>query len=75
MAALFLDLDDFKDINDTLGHSAGDQLLAGVGARLEGTLRGEDTVGRLGGDEFVILVEGASMAGGAEVVAQRISTR
>jgi diguanylate cyclase (GGDEF)-like protein len=72
VAALFLDLDDFKDINDTLGHTAGDQLLAGVGARLARTLREEDTVGRLGGDEFVILVEDASLAAGAEVVAQRI---
>jgi diguanylate cyclase (GGDEF)-like protein len=71
-AVLFLDLDDFKDINDTLGHTAGDQLLAGVGARLALALREEDTVGRLGGDEFVVLVEGASLAVGAEVVAQRI---
>jgi diguanylate cyclase (GGDEF)-like protein len=72
VAALFLDLDDFKDINDTLGHTAGDQLLTGVGARLALTLREEDTVGRLGGDEFVVLVEGASLALGAEVMAQRI---
>ena len=72
VAALFLDLDNFKDINDSLGHSAGDELLAGVGARLASTLREGDTVGRLGGDEFVILVEGASLAAGAEVVAERI---
>jgi len=72
VAALFLDLDDFKDINDTLGHEAGDQLLAGVAARVAGTLRGEDTVGRLGGDEFVVLIEGDSMAAGVEVVAERI---
>ncbi len=72
VAALFLDLDDFKDVNDTLGHDAGDQLLVGVANRLTSALREGDTVGRLGGDEFVVLVEGASLAAGAEVVCQRI---
>jgi len=71
-AALFLDVDDFKDINDTLGHIAGDQLLAGIGGRLASAVRKGDSVGRLGGDEFVVLVEGASLAAGAEVVAARI---
>jgi diguanylate cyclase (GGDEF)-like protein/PAS domain S-box-containing protein len=71
-AALFIDLDDFKDINDSLGHEAGDQLLAGVAARLATALREGDTVGRLGGDEFVVLVEDASLAAGPEVVAERI---
>jgi diguanylate cyclase (GGDEF)-like protein len=71
-AALFLDVDDFKDINDTLGHTAGDQLLAGIGSRLATAVRKGDSVGRLGGDEFVVLVEGASLAVGAEVVAERI---
>lgn len=71
-AALYLDLDNFKDINDTLGHPAGDQVLTAVAARLKGALREEDTVGRMGGDEFVVLVEGASLTQGPESVAQRI---
>jgi hypothetical protein len=70
VAALFLDLDNFKDINDTLGHEAGDELLAGVASRMTSALRDGDTVGRLGGDEFVVLAEGLSLAAGAEVVAQ-----
>ena len=72
VAVLFLDLDNFKDINDTLGHKAGDELLIGVGVRLASALREGDTVGRLGGDEFVVLTEGVSLASGAEVVADRI---
>jgi two-component system cell cycle response regulator len=54
MAVIFLDLDGFKQINDTLGHSVGDALLKLVGGRLQAVVREEDTVGRLGGDEFVI---------------------
>jgi diguanylate cyclase (GGDEF)-like protein len=71
-AVLFLDLDNFKDINDSLGHRSGDELLAGVSARMAGILREGDTVGRLGGDEFVMLVEGASRPEVAEAMAQRI---
>ncbi len=72
VAALFLDLDDFKDINDTLGHNAGDQLLVAVAARLERALREGDSVGRLGGDEFVILTGGSSSSDGAERLAERV---
>ncbi len=72
VAVLFLDLDNFKDVNDTLGHAAGDQLLMQVGERLSGVLREVDTVGRLGGDEFVILAQGSALAPGAEEVAQRV---
>jgi diguanylate cyclase (GGDEF)-like protein/PAS domain S-box-containing protein len=72
MSALFIDLDNFKDSNDSLGHGAGDQLLQMVAGRLLGILRSCDTVGRLGGDEFVILAEGASFAHGPEMIAERV---
>jgi diguanylate cyclase (GGDEF)-like protein/PAS domain S-box-containing protein len=72
VAALFIDLDNFKDSNDSLGHGAGDKLLQLVAGRLLGILRSGDTVGRLGGDEFVILAEGVSFASGPEMIAERV---
>jgi diguanylate cyclase (GGDEF)-like protein len=71
-AVLFIDLDGFKGVNDTLGHAAGDQLLCAVTARLALTMRESDSVGRLGGDEFIVLVDGATMDAGPELVAERL---
>ncbi len=72
MAALFLDIDNFKEVNDSLGHIVGDELLQAVATRLYTALREADTVGRIGGDEFVVLVGSPSMAQGAEIVAEHL---
>ncbi len=72
VAALFIDLDNFKGINDTLGHGVGDELLCAVAARLEGVVRHVDALGRLGGDEFVVIAEELSLAAGPELVAERL---
>jgi diguanylate cyclase (GGDEF)-like protein len=72
VAALFIDLDGFKDVNDDLGHGVGDLLLQAVSERLTVTMRESDSVGRLGGDEFVVLVDGSTMDVGPELVAERI---
>ena len=71
-SALFLDLDDFKNVNDSLGHQAGDRLLVAVAARLAGTLRDADTIGRMGGDEFVVLLDGGPDEVGPQLVADRL---
>jgi diguanylate cyclase (GGDEF)-like protein/PAS domain S-box-containing protein len=73
IAVLFLDLDDFKAVNDTLGHDVGDQLLVAVGARIASTLRPGDAVARLGGDEFAILLKKMEDEQIAGRVAERIT--
>ena len=73
IAVLFLDLDDFKAVNDTLGHDIGDQLLVAVGARIASTLRPGDTVARLGGDEFAVLLKKMEDEQIAGRVAERIT--
>ena len=72
LAVLFIDLDRFKVVNDSLGHSAGDGLLIQVANRLRGCLRGSDTIARLGGDEFTVLLEGDSALTDATRAADRI---
>jgi len=71
-AVLFLDLDRFKDVNDTFGHDAGDRLLVAVAHRLEGSLRPSDTISRFGGDEFVILCEDLAGPSDAAATARRV---
>lgn len=71
-AVIFIDLDHFKQVNDTLGHNVGDEFLRGVAQRLQGTLRREDSVGRLGGDEFVIVVDGIQRIEDVDTVAKKI---
>lgn len=71
-AVIYLDLDNFKQINDSYGHEAGDRLLQAVAARLKEVLRDVDSLGRMGGDEFVILVSELARSRDAEVLTQRI---
>ncbi len=73
VAVLFLDVDNFKDINDSMGHAAGDMLLAGLAERLRGMLRPMDTVARFGGDEFTFLFEDLDSEREVILIADRIS--
>ena len=73
VALLFVDVDDFKVINDTYGHALGDELLQAVAERLSGALRSSDTCARVGGDEFVIILTGHSGSPGGREVAERLT--
>ncbi|MEX0953548.1 MAG: EAL domain-containing protein [Nitriliruptoraceae bacterium] len=72
LALLMCDLDDFKDINDTLGHAAGDRLLVEIARRFQEVVRSSDTVARLGGDEFAVLCEGVESDADAGMTARRL---
>ena len=72
MGLLYVDVDDFKQVNDVHGHAAGDELLRGIAARLANCARDSDTVARIGGDEFVLILEDLNTADDASRIAQQI---
>ena len=72
MAALYVDIDGFKHVNDTFGHAAGDEFLRTVAERMRATIREADTAARLSGDEFLVLLDGAGLDSGPELVAERL---
>jgi diguanylate cyclase (GGDEF)-like protein len=72
VAALLINLDNFKGINDTLGHAAGNELIQAIASRLDGVVRNTDALGRLGSDEFVVIAEELSLAAGPELIAERL---
>ena len=72
LSVLFMDLDGFKEINDSLGHEAGDRLLSEVAERLRNCIRADDTIARMGGDEFTVILTGAKQRKAVELVAQAI---
>jgi diguanylate cyclase (GGDEF)-like protein len=72
IAVMFIDLDDFKTVNDSLGHQAGDAVLFEVARRLERSIRPADTVARFGGDEFAVLLDGVSGSDEAALIAERL---
>ncbi|MCP4187838.1 MAG: EAL domain-containing protein, partial [Gammaproteobacteria bacterium] len=72
VAVIFIDLDDFKKVNDTLGHEAGDMMLREAAARLESVVRSGDTVGRLGGDEFIVLLGNLDTAAEVQPVSENL---
>ena len=73
IAILFIDLDDFKKINDTLGHNYGDEVLKHVAQRMLGAVREVDTVARIGGDEFIVILEGVNDLQEINIIAKRIN--
>ena len=72
LGVLFVDLDRFKDVNDTYGHAVGDELLVAVGERLRASLRETETIARYGGDEFVVVSEGVADEAAVQAVAERV---